>query len=307
MDITVQRSMLILPVHVKRFVEKAYLRGADAVVLDLEDSVPAAQKEEARGFVKEAVDLAGRGGADVLVRVNNDPSLLEHDLAAAIWPVVQAIFVPKVESAIDVANVEGIVENLEKNRNMPVGAIRLSLHVESPVGILNIREIAYASERTESMSLGVDDYCLEMGLEQTGDGSELFLPLSLIVMACRARKILPMGLLASVAEYSDLSAFERAARRGRELGTSGALCIHPDQVTVLNRVFSPTEAEVDHARRVVRVFEEGVEAGRAAVSLNGRMVDTPIYKRARALLDHADAIAAKEQQKAKALALLEVS
>jgi citrate lyase subunit beta/citryl-CoA lyase len=307
MDITVQRSMLILPVHVKRFVEKAYLRGADAVVLDLEDSVPAAQKEEARGFVKEAVDLAGRGGADVLVRVNNDPSLLEHDLAAAIWPGVQAIFVPKVESAIDVANVEGIVENLEKNRNMPVGAIRLSLHVESPVGILNIREIAYASERTESMSLGVDDYCLEMGLEQTGDGSELFLPLSLIVMACRARKILPMGLLASVAEYSDLSAFERAARRGRELGTSGALCIHPDQVTVLNRVFSPTEAEVDHARRVVRVFEEGVEAGRAAVSLNGRMVDTPIYKRARALLDHADAIAAKEQQKAKALALLEVS
>jgi citrate lyase subunit beta/citryl-CoA lyase len=299
--------MLILPVHVKRFVEKAYLRGADAVVLDLEDSVPAAQKEEARGFVKEAVDLAGRGGADVLVRVNNDPSLLEHDLAAAIWPGVQAIFVPKVESAIDVANVEGIVENLEKNRNMPVGAIRLSLHVESPVGILNIREIAYASERTESMSLGVDDYCLEMGLEQTGDGSELFLPLSLIVMACRARKILPMGLLASVAEYSDLSAFERAARRGRELGTSGALCIHPDQVTVLNRVFSPTEAEVDHARRVVRVFEEGVEAGRAAVSLNGRMVDTPIYKRARALLDHADAIAAKEQQKAKALALLEVS
>ncbi|MEW6529423.1 MAG: CoA ester lyase [Thermodesulfobacteriota bacterium] len=307
MDIIVQRSMLILPVHVKRFVEKAYLRGADAVVLDLEDSVPAAQKEEARGFVQEAVVLAGRGGADVLVRVNNDPSLLEYDLAAAIWPGVHAVFVPKVESAKDVANVEGIIENLEKNRNMPVGAIRLSLHVESPVGILNIREIAYASERTESMSLGVDDYCLEMGLEQTGDGSELFLPLSLIVMACRARKILPMGLLASVAEYSDLTAFERAARRGRELGTSGALCIHPDQVTVLNRVFSPTEAEVDHARRVVRVFEEGVEAGRAAVSLNGRMVDTPIYKRARALLDHADAIAAKEQQKAKALALLEVS
>ncbi|MEW6113965.1 MAG: CoA ester lyase [Thermodesulfobacteriota bacterium] len=307
MDSTVQRSMLILPVHVKRFVEKAYLRGADAVVLDLEDSVPAAQKEEARGFVQEAVVLAGRGGADVLVRVNNDPSLLEHDLAAAIWPGVHAVFVPKVESAKDVANVEGIIENLEKNRNMPLGAIRLSLHVESPVGILNIREIAYASERTESMSLGVDDYCLEMGLEQTGDGSELFLPLSLIVMACRARKILPMGLLASVAEYSDLTAFERAARRGRELGTSGALCIHPDQVTVLNRVFSPTEAEVDHARRVVRVFEEGVEAGRAAVSLNGRMVDTPIYKRARALLDHADAIAAKEQQKAKALALLEVS
>jgi citrate lyase subunit beta/citryl-CoA lyase len=299
--------MLILPAHVKRFVEKAYLRGADAVVLDLEDSVPPAQKEEARGFLKEAVDLAGRGGADVLVRVNNDALLLERDLAAAIRPGVHAVFVPKVESSNDVEKVQRIVEHLEKDRDMPVGGIRLSLHVESPVGILNIREIAYASERTESMSLGVDDYCLEMGLEQTGDGSELFLPLSLIVMACRARKIQPMGLLASVAEYSNLTAFERAARRGRELGTSGALCIHPDQVTVLNRVFSPTEAEVDHARRVVRVFEEGLEAGRAAVSLNGRMVDTPIYKRARALLDHADAITAKEQQKAKALALLGVS
>lgn len=303
----VQRSLLILPAHVKRFVEKAHLRGADAVVLDLEDSVPAAQKQEARGFVKEAVGLAGRGGADVLVRVNNDPSLLQRDLAAAVWPGVHGIFVPMVESAGDVEKMERAVEKLEKDRDMAVGNMRFSLHVESPVGILSIREIAYASERTESMSLGVDDYCLEMGLEETGDGSELCLPLSLIVIACRARKIQPLGLLASVAEYSDLTAFERAARRGRELGSTGALCIHPDQVPVLNRVFSPTEAEVDHARRVVRVFEEGLKAGRAAVSLNGRMVDTPIYKRARALLDHANAIADKEKQKAQALALLEVS
>ncbi len=302
MGIKVQRSLLIIPINVRRFVEKAHLRGADAILLDLEDSVPAGEKDDARKLIKDLVVPVGRGGADVLVRVNNAPSLLEADLEAAIYSGVTAIFVPKVESRDQVSELDARITELERERGLETGSVNLSIHIESPKGLLRLEEIAAASSRIESMSLGTDDYCLEMGIEPSTEGTELFLPFATLATVCRAHDLMPMGILGRVAEFSDLESFRRAAERARQLGAAGAYCIHPDQVAVLNEVFSPPREKVEWAERAVTVFEEAVNKGRASTSLDGRMVDTPVYKQALQVLKRGRAIAHKEALKAAALA-----
>jgi citrate lyase subunit beta / citryl-CoA lyase len=307
MTISIQRSLLILPVNVPRFVEKAYTRGADSVMLDLEDAVPLAQKDSSRELVKDSIALAGRGGIDVFVRVNNEEPLLRDDVAASVHPGLHAIFLPKAESGEQIAALEKQIAELEVERGIQPGTIKLSLHIESPLGILKLQEIANASKRTESMSLGSDDYCLQLGVEASPEGTELFFPFSMMVTVCKAVGISPMGILGSVAGFRDLDGFRRAAERGRNLGSTGAFCIHPDQVGILNQVFSQSQHDVDHARRVVEAFEEGLSRGRAAVTLEGRMVDTPVYKRAKLTLERAEAVAALDQRKSEAMSRLNVA
>jgi citrate lyase subunit beta / citryl-CoA lyase len=297
-----RRSSLILPVNVPRFVEKAYRRGADAVVLDLEDSVPAQEKTSARALVREALAVAGRGGAEVLVRVNNDPALLADDIAAAVHPGLDGLAIPKAESAAHIREIVARIEALERARGLAPGHVRLSLAVETPRGLLAVEEIATASDRIATMSIGVEDFCLELGVEPSADGLELMYPVARLVTVCKAVGVQPTGLVGSIAGFRDLATFERAAVRARQLGCEGAGCIHPDQVTVLNRVFTPDRGRVEHARRVVEVFEEGVRMGTASVNLDGAMVDVPVYRRAQVLLARARAVEETERRKTEALA-----
>jgi citrate lyase subunit beta/citryl-CoA lyase len=297
---TARRSSLILPVNVPRFVERAGLRGADAVVLDLEDSVPAAEKARARGLVRGALALAGRGGAEVVVRVNNDPALLWDDVEAAVHPGLDGIALPKAESPDQIRALVSRIEDLERQRGILLGHVRLSLAIETPRGLLAAESIAAASPRIVTMGVGVEDYCLELGVEPSADGVELLYAVSRVVTICRAFGIQPTGLLGSIADFRDLPAFEGAARRARQLGCEGAGCIHPDQVAVLNRVFSPDPGAVEQARRVAEAFEEGLTRGTASVNLDGKMVDIPVYKRAQVILSRARAVALIERRKAEA-------
>jgi citrate lyase subunit beta/citryl-CoA lyase len=176
----------------------------------------------------------------------------------------------------------------------------LAIHIESPKGLLNLEEIAAASNRLESMSLGVDDYCLELGVEPSSEGTELFWPFNMLIHVCKAFGIQPIGILGSVSGYQDLASFEAAAIRAKQLGATGGYCVHPGQVEVLNRVFSPTKEAVNHARRVVEAFEAGLKEGRAAITMDNVMIDTPIYKRALSLLELSDVIAVRESRKQSA-------
>ena len=304
MNQIVRRSTLILPVNIPKFVEKAYQRGADAILLDLEDAVPPAEKENARKLIKNSISLAARGGAEVGVRINKDPSWLPLDVEASVYPGLDGITLPKTESAEEVRKLESLVEKLERTRGIKPGHIEFSILIETPRGLLKAQEIAMASPRIESMTVGMEDYCLELGVEPSPEGLEIFYPLSWIITVCKAAGIRPMGLLGSIAEFRDLQGFEQAAARARQLGCEGASCIHPDQVPVLNRVFSPPPEKVEYARRAVEVFEEGVRRGTASVNLDGKMVDIPVYNRSKRILQRAEAIAAVEQRKAEALARL---
>jgi citrate lyase subunit beta/citryl-CoA lyase len=294
--------MLILPAHIRSFVEKVYMRDADAVVLDLEDSVPPAKKKEARASLKDAVELAGRGYADVFVRVNADESLIEEDLHSAIQPGLHGIFLPKVETAGHVISMQDRITALETAVGLNPGSVKISVHIESPLGVLNMREVAAAGSRIESMSLGVDDYCMELGIEPSDESMELLWPLSMMVIVCRSLGIIPLGTLGTVARLGDIDAFERAAEMGHQLGCQGAFCVHPDQVAVLNRVFTPPPSRIIHAKKIVAAFEQGQMGGRAAIKVNDVMVDTPVYKRAKLLLQRAEAIEELERKKAAAIA-----
>jgi citrate lyase subunit beta/citryl-CoA lyase len=296
-----RRSSLILPVNVPRFVEKAYARGADAIVLDLEDSVPTQEKASARKLVRDSLALAGRGGAEVLVRVNNDPTLLADDIEASVHPGLDGLSIPKAESAAQIHDIVARIERLEGARGLTPRHLRLSLAIETPRGLLAVEEIARSSDRIATMSIGVEDYCLELGVEPSANGLELLYPVARLVTVCKTVGVQPTGLVGSIADFRDLATFEQAAQRARQLGCEGAGCIHPDQVSVLNRVFTPDPAKVEHARRVVEAFEDGVRRGTASVNLDGKMVDVPVYKRAQVVLARARVVAETERRKTEAL------
>ncbi len=302
MKLLIRRSTLILPVNVPRFLEKAHLRGADAIMLDLEDAVPPGEKDTARRLIREAIRMVARGGAEVLVRVNHDSALLTEDLEASVHPGLDGICFPKTESAEEVQRLDGEIARLERDRGIAPGQTELALLIESPRGLLNLEGIAAASRRVRSISLGPEDYCLTLGVEPSAEGMELLYGVSKVVTVCKASGISPMGLLGSIANFRDLGAFERAVARARDLGCVGASCIHPDQVAVLNRVFSPPPEKVEYARAAAEAFEEGLRRGTASVSVAGAMVDTPVYHRVKRILAQAEAIAEVEKRKADALA-----
>ena len=297
-----RRSSLILPVNVPKFVERAWTRNADAIVLDLEDSVPSTEKPAARELVKPSLLIAARGGSEVSVRVNNEPELLWDDVEAAVHPGLDNLNVPKAESPDQIRELAARVDRLERARGIEPGHIRFSLALETPVGFLAAREIATSSPRIRTMSVGVEDYCLALGVEPSPEGTELLYPVAALVTIAKAYGIQPTGLVGSIAGFRDLATFEAAATRARQLGCEGAGCIHPDQVTVLNRVFTPDPAKVEYARRVVEAYDEGLKRGTASVNLDGKMVDVPVYKRALVILERARAVEATERRKTEALA-----
>ncbi len=240
-----RRSSLILPINIPRFVDRAHTRGADAVVLDLEDSVPAAEKASARKLVKESLPLVARGGAEVMVRINNDPALMQEDVDASVHPGLDGLSIPKAESPQQIVKLAAQIDRLERARGLPPGHVRFSLAFETPRGVLRAQEVAEASPRIATMSVGPEDYCLELGVEPSPDGVELLYAVSRVVTIAKALGIQPTGLLGSIAGFRDLAVFEAAALRSRQLGCEGAGCIHPDQVGVLNRVFTPEPAKVE--------------------------------------------------------------
>ncbi len=189
----VRRSSLIMPVNVPKFVERAYARGADAIVLDLEDSIPPAEKANARTLVREAIPLAGRGGADVLVRINKPFELAVEDLDAAIWPGLVGIAFPKVESPIEVQVIDRLIAEREMARGLPVGSIQLSLLIESALGVQHMAEIACASPRSVSISLGPEDFTRDIGVEPSLEGAEQFYGKGMVIVAARLAGLQPGG------------------------------------------------------------------------------------------------------------------
>ncbi|MDP8922135.1 MAG: CoA ester lyase [Chloroflexota bacterium] len=296
-----RRSSLIMPVNVPKFVERAYTRGADAIVLDLEDSIPPAEKANARKHVREAIPVVGRGGADVLVRINKPFELAVPDLDAAVWEGLAGIAFPKVESPIEVQILDRLLAEREQARGLPVGSIQIALSIESALGVQHMAAIACASPRAVSLNLGPEDFTRDIGVEPTPEGAEQAYGKGMVIVAARMAGLQPQGLASTLADYADLDGLRRSALAAMRLGFKGASVIHPSQVPILNEAFSPAAAEVDYARRVVDVYEEAEAAGRASVGLDGKMIDVPVVERARTVLARAEAIARREERKRRAL------
>ena len=292
-DLPVWRSMLFVPVTQRRFVEGAARRGADAIILDLEDAVAASEKERARSLVPEAARKVSAGGADVVVRLNRPLRMTVRDLEAVIGPGVQAVVLPKAKSAQHVQLVAEIIEELEAERGMAIGTTKMLAMVETCDAFFRIHEIAKASLRLVALYLAAEDFAPGIFPEAEG----LFMPKQMCVFAARAAGIMPMGFVGTVAEFHDLEGFRQTIRRSRRLGFIGASVIHPSQVPILNKEFRASSEEVDHARRVVAAYDEALAAGVGAVTVDGKMIDVPVVERAKLLLTREDALAAREARK----------
>lgn len=294
-DLPVWRSLLYVPVNVDKYVDKAHARGADCIILDLEDSVPASAKPDARKLVVAAAKRVRRGGGDVMARINSARELAEPDLESAICEDVDAIAITKAQGADHVRRIDEFISNLEAKRGLRAGHTRLIALVETSAALFHMPAIAQASPRLAAMTLGGEDLATETGLEPAEE--TLAMPSQQLIFAAFSAGIMPLGFLGSIAGFSDPEAFRAMVRRSRRFGFMGASCIHPGQVPILNEEFSPAADKVDWARRVVEGNAEHEAAGRASWSLDGKMIDVPIVARARKLLERHAAIEAREAKK----------
>jgi citrate lyase subunit beta/citryl-CoA lyase len=276
------RSLLYVPVVSERFVGKAHERGADAIILELEDGVAPSEKERARGLVTEAAARVGQSGADVLVRVNRPWRLAVRDLEASIGPDVRGLVLPKVDSAEHVLALAEIAASVEEERGLVPGHTVFFVRVEGPKGLLNAAEICAAHDRVVAVGLGSIDYTISTGMESGGQGNAI--ASFVVVNAAAAAGIVPLGLTGGIVGFEDLDAFRRSAEESRALGLRGAPCVHPRQVPILNDVFSPTAEELERARRVVEEYEQALAAGDGAIVVDGEFVDAPHYEQAKRLL-----------------------
>jgi citrate lyase subunit beta/citryl-CoA lyase len=294
-DLPVWRSLMYVPVNVGKYVEKAHTRNADCIQLDLEDSVPASEKDAARKLVPAAAKRVRRGGADVVVRINSPRELAESDLESSICEDVDGIAVTKAQSADHVRRIDDLISRIETRRGMRAGHTRLIAMIETPGAFFQMAAIAQSSPRLAAMNIGGEDFALETGMEPTEE--TLLMPKQQMVFAARSAGIMPLGFIASVAGFGDWDAFARMVRRSRQFGFMGAGCIHPGQVPIVNEQYSPSADEVAYARRIVEENARHEAAGRASWSLDGKMIDVPVVERARRLLARHAAVEAREAKK----------
>lgn len=284
----VWRSMMFVPVNVEKFVEGAHTRGADVIILDLEDSILPKDKERARTLVAAAAPRVSRSGADVLVRVNRPWRLCLRDLEALVGPQVYGIMLPKADSPEHVHMVAEVLDEVEAERGVPQGHTRIIPMIETAEAFFRMREIAAAHSRNVALTLGSEDFALSAGMVPEAEG--LFYPKQQVVFAARAAGLLPLGFVGTVADYKDLEAFRTTVRRSRRLGFTGASVIHPSQIAILNEEFRPSADEVQKARRVVEAFEKAATGHQGAIEVDGKMVDIPVVERARRTLERHEAI-----------------
>ena len=266
------RSLLFVPATATGMLQKALQRDADAIIIDLEDSVSAERKVEARGLAAKAIaDLAGH--VPVLARVNSDPDLLAADIAALPVDKLQAVMLPKVESAAQLDKVTRSMAAAVGANAPPIAAL-----VETPKGVLHAETFAMHPSLC-ALGFGAEDFASEISVEP--EPEPLSWAAQKIVTCARAYGLACWGLPGSIAEIENMDAFGRLVQTARRIGFTGTVCIHPRQVTEANKGFAPTPQQLEWAHKVIAAHEEARAKGAGATKVDGRMIDRPIVERAR--------------------------
>ena len=288
------RSFLFAPGNHARRVEKALSLDADAVILDLEDAVATAEKRATRDAVIAA--LARPRRALLYVRVNAvDTEFCYGDLAAIVRPGLDGIILPKVESAAGLATADWLLAQLEREQGLMPRAIDLVPIIETARGLNQIDAILAAGTRVKRIAFGAGDFTLDVNMAWSRGEAELAYARAKIVTASRAAGIeAPFDTV--WVDLADEEGLEASARTALGFGFQGKMCIHPNQIAVVNRVFTPSEAEIAFAERVVAAFARAEAEGSAAIQLDGKFIDYPILYRAQRVLEKVAAIRARERQ-----------
>ena len=279
-------SLLFIPAHVQRFIESAPKRGADAIILDLEDSVPNEIKPLAREHLKEHVNFLNEQSQDILIRINRDLNNAIADLNTAVIQSVKAIIIPKVIGAEHIRLLEEVISELEFNRHLTPNSIQLIAMIETLEGLHNINAIAQSSSRLIGLALGTEDLSLDGGFTATPENFHY--PAQQLVYAAKLANIHAYGFPGSIADYSNIDAFTHYQKTAKSMGFNGAFCIHPSQVEPINNTYAISSDELEQANKIVAAYEEAVKNKRGAVEVDGKMIDAPVVERAMKLISQSN-------------------
>ncbi len=283
------RSLLFAPANHPRKVEKVFDAGADAVILDLEDAVAIAEKPGARTSVIDALKLGHSCPAYVRVNAFDTPFCFA-DLQAVVREGLTGVVLPKLESAAQLQAVEWVIASLERERGLAEGSVDVMPIIETGKGLAGLAEIVAAPSRIRRLSFGAGDYTLDMNMFWSKAETELAHARSQIAMLSRAADLEPPVDTVFI-HLGDIEALEHTIHLPKAMGFQGKLCIHPEQVEPVNRIFTPTQAEIAQAERYVEAFDEAEQAGSASIQVDGYFIDYPIVEKARRTLAIARAVA----------------
>lgn len=297
-------SMFVTPTN-PRFIDRAWTRGGDVYILDIEDSIAPAEKERCRTLIRESIEKASKGGASIYVRINKP--FVDADLPYAVWPGVDRIMLPKTETAAELKHAHEIILELEKERGIVPGTIELYPMIESALGAVNIHELLTATPRKiwSMGGAGGYDMAMNLGIEMFADFDQYAFPVAYVALAAMALGIEATGGVfvpntSGRVDQSDQAAKQAAALHAAGIHHAGAL--HPAFIQPLVTGLSPSADEIAWARKVVEAFDRLTDAGEAVGELDGRVIDKYEERAARRTLEWAAACAAKDAYKARALA-----
>jgi citrate lyase subunit beta/citryl-CoA lyase len=281
---TVMRSVFYVPGNSATFISKAPSLPADIITLDLEDSVPPAEKAKAREMTKSNLKAVGSGGSTVYVRLNNWETLMTNDdLEAVVYPGLAGVCLAKCGHPDDVKRLDWKLDELERRRGLTVGSVAIQVLCETAKGVINAYPSAIASKRVTSLIFGAVDYTKDMRVKLTAEGDEQLYARMHVAVAARAAGCIAIDC--PYVAFDDAVGYEKSVLQGRQMGYEGRMLIHPSQIEPSNRLYMPSADDVEWATGIVKVFEEeGIAKGAAAVNFKGKMVDTPVYENARQIL-----------------------
>lgn len=272
-----RRSRIYLPGNRPRMIQKGPHLGADAVILDLEDSVSPEEKDAARILVARAIEALDFGESEVMVRINPIHAGGLVDLPVVLASGPDAIVVPKCESRDDVLAVENAI-----NQNHPSKPVAILPMIETAKGILNAYEVAGASAMVDAITFGGEDFTQDIGATRTKEGKEIFWGRSMLVIAAKAAGVQALDTVFS--DLKDEEGLRRDTKEIKEMGFDGRAAVHPAQIEIIHEVFTPTERELQQAVNVKRAAEKARRQGSGVAVVNGKMIDKPIIQRAEKIL-----------------------
>jgi citrate lyase subunit beta / citryl-CoA lyase len=287
-----QRSFLFAPGNRPRMVQKVITFGADAIILDLEDAVPIAQKAATRSAIKAALmSYPQDRSCKTYVRVNSlDTGLTADDVRGIVCPALDGIILPKVEAAEELGEGNAIMGLVEKELGLAEGHLDLIPIIETAKGFLNAQAIAAAGTRARRLAFGAGDFTFDLGVNWFGDCPAIMLPRMLLPIISRAAGLEP-PFDTVYQDIRDLEGLRQETATAKALGFQGKMCIYPAQVAVVNDVFSPTETEIAYARKVIEAFRVAEAQGHASCTVDGKMIDYPLAERAKRVLAVAEVLA----------------
>lgn len=281
------RSLLFVPGNKENMLEKALSFRPDVLVPDMEDSIPDREKDSARGMISDWLPRLAEHGALLMPRVNSiRTDWFQDDVAAVVGSGIWGISIGKIDTAADVSVVSEELARRERQAGLEIGSLRLIPWIETALAIVNCFEISTASDRIAAVAFGGEDYTADMSIERLDDESNLIYARSTICNAARAANVLALDT--PYFQFRDDQGLKDSCNAAKQLGFKGRFAIHPAQIETINACFAPTAEEIDQARRIVTAFDEAERRGRGSTSLDGRVIDVPVVKRARALLAQAE-------------------